>query len=121
MERARVRSPVKGVVKQILANTEGGVVQPGMKMMEIVPLDDKLLIETHIRPQDIGFLHPGQKAVVRFTAYDFTVYGGLEGNLVHLGADTITDDKGESFYIAHIETNRNRLDASKTGYHRHGG
>ncbi|WP_281646682.1 HlyD family type I secretion periplasmic adaptor subunit [Parendozoicomonas sp. Alg238-R29] len=112
VDRAQVRSPVKGVVKQIIANTEGGVVQPGMKMMEIVPLGDKLLIETRIRPQDIGFLHPGQKAVVRFTAYDFTVYGGLDGNLVHLGADTITDEKGESFYIAHIETNTNSIDDS---------
>ncbi len=113
VDRTQVRSPVKGVVKQILANTEGGVVQPGMKMMEIVPLGEKLLIETRIRPQDIGFLRPGQKAVVRFTAYDFTVYGGLEGSLVHLGADTITDEKGDSFYIAHIETDRNNLDASK--------
>ena len=111
--RAKVRSPVKGVVKQIMANTEGGVVQPGMKMMEIVPLEDKLLIETRIRPQDIGFLHPGQKAVVRFTAYDFTVYGGLDGKLVHLGADTITDEKGESYYIAHVETDKNNLDDSK--------
>ncbi|CAM3580065.1 HlyD family type I secretion periplasmic adaptor subunit [Parendozoicomonas haliclonae] len=113
VERAQVRSPVNGIVKQVLANTEGGVVQPGMKMMEIVPLGDKLLIEAQIRPQDIGFLHPGQKAVVRFTAYDFTVYGGLKGQLVHLGADTITNDQGESFYIAHIETDRTQLDDSK--------
>ena len=113
VDRAQVRSPVKGIVKQIMANTEGGVVQPGMKLMEIVPLDEKLLIETRIRPQDIGFLHPGQNAVVRFTAYDFTVYGGLKGSLVHLGADTITDEQGESFYIAHIETDRNSIDASK--------
>ena len=113
VERAQVRSPVKGVVKQILANTEGGVVQPGMKMMEIVPLGDKLLIETRIMPRDIGFLRPGQRAVVRFTAYDFTVYGGLEGRLVHLGADTITDEQGESFYIAHIEMDSAQLDANK--------
>ena len=108
--RTQVRSPVKGVVKQIMVNTEGGVVQPGMKMMEVVPLDDKLLIETRIRPQDIGFLHPGQKAVVRFTAYDFTIYGGIEGKLTHISADTITDEQGESFYLAHIETERNNLD-----------
>ncbi len=108
--RTQVRSPVKGVVKQILVNTEGGVVQPGMKMMEVVPLDDNLVIETRIRPQDIGFLHPGQKAVVRFTAYDFTIYGGIEGRLTHLSADTITDEQGESFYLAHVETERNNLD-----------
>ncbi|MCL6270908.1 HlyD family type I secretion periplasmic adaptor subunit [Sansalvadorimonas sp. 2012CJ34-2] len=108
--RTQVRSPVKGVVKQILVNTKGGVVQPGMKMMEVVPLDDKLLIETRIRPQDIGFLHPGQKAVVRFTAYDFTIYGGIEGKLTHISADTITDEQGESFYLAHVETERNNLD-----------
>ena len=87
--------------------------QPGMKMMEIVPLDDRLLIETRIRPQDIGFLYPGQKAVVRFTAYDFTIYGGLDGELVHLAADTITDEQGESFYVAHIKTKHNSIDASK--------
>ena len=111
--RTQVRSPVKGVVKQILVNTEGGVVQPGMKMMEVVPLDDNLVIETRIRPQDIGFLHPGQKAVVRFTAYDFTIYGGIEGKLTHLSADTITDEQGESFYLAHVETERNNLDDDK--------
>ena len=110
VDRTRVRSPVHGIVKTIMVNTEGGVVQPGMNMMEIVPVDDTLKVEARIRPEDIGFLHPGQKAVVRFTAYDFTIYGGLDGELTHISADTITDEKGESFYLAHIQTQRNSLD-----------
>ncbi len=110
VDRTRVRSPVHGIVKTIMVNTEGGVVQPGMNMMEIVPVDDTLKVEARIRPEDIGFLHPGQKAVVRFTAYDFTIYGGLDGELTHISADTITDEKGESFYLAHIQTPRNSLD-----------
>ncbi len=109
VERTRVRSPVRGIVKSIMVNTLGGVVQPGMQLMDIVPLDDNLLIEARIRPEDIGFLHPGQKAVVRFTAYDFTVHGGLEGKLLHISADTITNDKGESFYLVIIETEKVNL------------
>ncbi|MGI9275442.1 MAG: HlyD family type I secretion periplasmic adaptor subunit [Endozoicomonas sp.] len=109
VERTNVRAPLKGIVKQILVNTEGGVVQPGMNMMEIVPLDDTLQVETRIRPEDIAFLHPGQKAVVRFSAYDFTIYGGLEGELTHISADTITDENGDSFYLANVKTRQNYI------------
>ncbi|CAM3573205.1 HlyD family type I secretion periplasmic adaptor subunit [Parendozoicomonas haliclonae] len=109
VDRTRVRAPLKGVVKQILVNTEGGVVQPGMKMMELIPVDDTLDVEVRIRPEDVAFLHPGQKATVRFTAYDFTVYGGMKGELVHLSADTIQDEEGESFYLARIKTDTSYL------------
>ena len=112
VERTKVRSPVNGVVKSIMVSTLGGVVQPGMAMMDIVPLDDKLQIEVRIRPEDIGFLYPGQKATVRFTAYDFTIYGGLGGYLTHIGADTIVDENGDSFYLALIETDQSNLDES---------
>ncbi len=112
VDRTKVRSPVEGIVKSINVSTEGGVVQPGVSMMEIVPLNDNLQVEANIRPEDIGFLHPGQKAIVRFTAYDFTVYGGLEGKVVHISADTITDEQGDSFYLARIETDRSNLDKS---------
>ncbi|MGY0220078.1 HlyD family type I secretion periplasmic adaptor subunit [Endozoicomonadaceae bacterium StTr2] len=115
VDRTKVRSPVHGIVKTIMVNTEGGVVQPGMNMMEIVPVDDTLKVEARIRPEDIGFLHPGQKAIVRFTAYDFTIYGGLEGELTHISADTITDEKGDSFYLAHIQTRKNSLDKETQG------
>ncbi|WP_067517439.1 HlyD family type I secretion periplasmic adaptor subunit [Endozoicomonas ascidiicola] len=109
VERTKVRAPMKGVVKQILVNTEGGVVQPGMVMMELIPVDDTLEVEARIRPQDIAYLHPGQKATVRFTAYDFTIHGGLEGAVTHISADTILDEQGESFYLARIKTNKSHL------------
>ncbi len=109
VERTQVRAPMRGVVKQILVNTEGGVVQPGMKMMALIPVDDTLEVEARIRPEDIAFLHPGQKAMVRFTAYDFTIYGGIEGELTHISADTIVDEEGESFYLVRIKTNKNYL------------
>lgn len=109
VERTRVRAPMKGIVKQILVNTEGGVVQPGMVMMELIPVDDTLEVEARIRPQDIAFLHPGQKATVRFTAYDFTIHGGLDGELTHISADTIMDEQGESFYLARIKTDKSHL------------
>lgn len=73
-------------------------------MMAIVPSEDSLLIETRIRPADIAFMHPGQKSVVKFTAYDFSIHGGLDGQVVNISPDTILDDEGESFYLVQIET-----------------
>ncbi|MFT0849836.1 HlyD family type I secretion periplasmic adaptor subunit [Achromobacter sp. F4_2707] len=103
---AEVRSPVRGTVNTLSANTIGGVVQPGKDILEIVPTDDTLLLEVRINPRDIGFLHPGQKAEVKFTAYDFAVYGGLSGEVEQIGADTITDEKGNSFYVVKVRTER---------------
>lgn len=103
---ADVRSPVRGTVKTLMANTVGGVVQPGKDILEIVPTDDSLLLEVRINPRDIGFLYPGQKAEVKFTAYDFAIYGGLAGKLEQIGADTITDEKGNSFYVVKVRTER---------------
>jgi len=102
--RTDVRSPVRGTVKKININTIGGVVKPGESIMQIVPLDDTLLIEARIRPQDIAFLHPGQKATVKITAYDFSVYGGLEGKVEQISADTIQDNDGNSFYLVKLRT-----------------
>jgi adhesin transport system membrane fusion protein len=102
--RTAIRSPVKGTVKQINLNTIGGVVKPGESILEIVPLDDTLLIEARIRPADIAFLHPGQKAMIKITAYDFSIFGGLEGFVEAISADTIEDDKGESFYKVKLRT-----------------
>src|SRR5690606_29561972 len=101
---AEVRSPVRGTVNTLLNNTVGGVVLPGKDILEIVPLDDTLLLEVRVTPRDIGFLHPGQQAEVKFTAYDFAVYGGLRGVVEQIGADTITDEKGNSFYIVKVRT-----------------
>jgi len=106
VKQSSIRSPVKGTVKRLLVNTVGGVVQPGKDMVEIVPLEDALLLEARIQPKDIAFLRPGQPAMVKFTAYDYSIYGGLEGKLEQIGADTVTDDKGNSFYVVRVRTNK---------------
>ncbi len=104
VQRTLVRSPVAGTVKQLMVNTIGGVIQPGMDIVEIVPIEDKLLVEARVRPADIAFLHPGQKAKVKFTAYDFSIHGGLDGEVVHISPDTIVNEKDESFYLVRVET-----------------
>lgn len=110
VRRTDVRAPVSGVVKQVLVNTVGGVVQPGQNLVEIVPLEDNLLVETRIRPSDIAFLRPDLPAKVKFTAYDFAVYGGLDGVVEQISVDTITDPtSGETYYQARVRTERNFL------------
>ncbi|MCO7568764.1 HlyD family type I secretion periplasmic adaptor subunit [Pseudomonas chlororaphis] len=109
VNRTTVVSPVHGVIKLLKVNTIGGVVQPGSDLVEIVPMEDNLLIEAKVRPQDVAFLHPGQKAMVKFSAYDYTIYGGLSAKLELIGADTITDDKGNSFYLIQVRTDKNHL------------
>ena len=109
VSRSVLRSPVKGTVKRLLINTVGGVVQPGKDVVEVVPLEDNLLLEARVQPRDIAFLRPGQKTVVKFTAYDFSIYGGLEGKLEHIGADTVVDEKGNAFYIVRVRTNKSTL------------
>lgn len=102
--RTELRSPVRGSVKQIYINTVGGVVKPGEPIMEIVPLDDTLLVEARVRPADVAFLHPGQKAMVKVSAYDYSIYGGLDGVLEQISADTIEDKKGEFYYLVKVRT-----------------
>lgn len=109
VKHSNVRSPVKGTVKRLLFNTVGGVVQPGNPIIEIVPLEDTLLVEANIQPKDIAFLRPGQEAIVRFTAYDFAIYGGLDAVLEHIGADTITDEQGNTFYVCRVRTHKSSL------------
>ena len=109
VKQAEVRSPVRGTIKRMLVTTEGGVVLPGRDIVEIVPLDDTLLLEAKIAPRDIAFLSPGQHALVKFTAYDFVIYGGLEARVESIGADTITDDKGNAFYLVRVRTDKASL------------
>lgn len=109
VSRTTISSPVYGVIKLLKVNTIGGVVQPGDPMVEVVPLEDNLLIEARIRPQDVAFLHPGQKAMVKFTAYDYTIYGGLKAKLEVISADTITDEEGNSFYLIQVRTDKSHL------------
>ncbi len=113
VNRTAVMSPVRGTIKQLLVNTIGGVIQPGMDLVEIVPLDDTLLMEARVRPADIAFLHPGQRAVVKFSAYDFAVYGGMEAEVEHISADTITDERGESFYMVRVRTSQSYLGSAQ--------
>lgn len=110
VKRTLVRSPVNGTIKQLLINTVGGVVRPGMDIIEIVPTQDNLLVEAKIRPADIAFLYPGQRAIVKFSAYDFAIYGSLEGTLTHISADTIVDEiDKKSYYLVRIKTDKNYL------------
>jgi len=109
VRRTEVRAPVDGTIKRVLINTIGGVVRGGMDLIEIVPRNDKLLVEAKIRPSDIAFLHPGQEATVKIAAYDFSIYGSLPATLVHISADTILDEKNESYYVIRVLTDRTDL------------
>ncbi|HDG1709392.1 TPA: HlyD family type I secretion periplasmic adaptor subunit [Kluyvera ascorbata] len=113
VNRTLVTSPVRGIVQQLMVNTIGGVIQPGNDIVEIVPLDDTLLVEAKIRPQDIAFLRPGQEAIVKFTAYDYTIYGGLKAKLEQISPDTVTDKEGKSFYVIRLRTEKNHLGSDK--------
>ncbi len=108
VERAVVRSPVNGTIKTVKIATVGGVVQPGSDIVEIVPSEESLVIEAKVKPKDIAFLRPGQDALVKLTAYDFSVYGGFPAKLEHIGADSVMDDKKqESFYLVRVRTTSN--------------
>jgi adhesin transport system membrane fusion protein len=109
VSRTEIRSPVRGLVKSIKKSTIGGVIKPGEDMMEIVPLDDTLLVEARVRPADIAFLHPNQKARVKFTAYDFSIYGGLSGKLEQIGVDTELDENNNAYYKVMVRTEKNYL------------
>ncbi|MEO5368041.1 MAG: HlyD family type I secretion periplasmic adaptor subunit [Magnetococcus sp. WYHC-3] len=107
--RTAVRSPVNGTVIQVKVNTIGQVLRAGQSLVEILPRDDSLLIEARISPADIGFLRPQLPTMVRFTAYDFSIYGGLKGTLEHISADTIVDEQGNRFFQIQVRTRENHL------------
>lgn len=113
IERTTVRSPIKGVIQELYIHTIGGVIKPGEDLIEIVPTDDVLWLEVKIKPSDIAFVYPGQQTVVKFSAYDFAIYGSLNGEVVHISADTIKDKKENSFYTIHIKTEQNHLGTEK--------
>lgn len=111
LRRLTLRSPVRGVVKNIEVSTIGGVVPPNGKIMEIVPLDDRLLIEARIAPRDIAFIHPGQRASVKITAYDYSIYGGLAGRVTSISPDTIRDEVNPEihYYRVFVRTDADAL------------
>ena len=104
VRQTNLLSPVTGTIKQLLYNTVGGIVLPGRDIVELIPADDSLLVEVRVRPQDIAFMAPGQVANVKVTAYDFVVYGGLEGKVEQIGADTVLDEEGNAFYEVSVRT-----------------
>jgi len=107
--RTIVKSPMKGIVQKLYVHTVGGVIKPGQDIMEIVPSDETLLIKVKILPKDIAFIYKGQRAIVKFTAYDFSIYGGLEGKVVQISPDSIKDDEGNVFYEVRIKTDKNYI------------
>jgi len=111
LARTTVRAPTAGIVKTVHVTTPGQVVQPGHNLVEIVPLNDTLVVEAQVRPQDIAFLRPGQDALVKVTAYDFAIYGGLAAKLENIGADSITTEKGETYYLIRVRTEKASLTA----------
>lgn len=114
VDRTLVRSPVAGTIKQLFVKTLGGVIQPGNNIVTIIPTEESLRVEVKINPKDIAFLHPGQSAMVKLTAYDFSIYGGLKSKVVHISPDTITDREGNSFYVIQVETVRGYLGPKET-------
>jgi len=104
VDRTAVRASVRGTIKKININTIGGVIQPGMDLIELVPLEDQLVVEVKVRPQDIAYIHPQQKALVKITAYDFSIYGGLDAHVVHISPDTLATEEGETYYLVRLLT-----------------
>jgi len=109
VDKSQIKSPVRGRVQRLLVNTVGGVVQAGKDLVEIVPLDDKLVLEAKVHPRDIAFIHPGQAATVKFTAYDSSIYGGLEATVENISPDTVVDERGNAFYLVRVQTKQAQL------------
>jgi membrane fusion protein, adhesin transport system len=107
--RTVIKSPINGIVQKIFVNTVGGVIKPGDNLIEIVPTEGGLLIEAKVKPSDIAFIYPGQKAVVKVTAYDFSIYGSLNGVVSTISPDTETDQKQNVYYIVRVQTNKKYL------------
>jgi adhesin transport system membrane fusion protein len=107
--RTEIKSPMNGTVKDIKIKTVGGVARPGEPIMEIVPLEDRLIVEGRLKPSDIAFIRPGQRAVVRLTACDSSIYGNLDGEVIDISADAMQTEKGESFYRVKVSTKETKL------------
>jgi len=109
VSRTMVKSPVDGIVQKLFVHTVGGVIKPGADLVEIVPTDKRLYLEIKIKPSDIAFIHPGAAAQVKISAYDYAIHGGLIGKVINISPDTITDKKENTFYLIHVETQKNYL------------
>lgn len=111
--RTAIKSPINGIVQKLYVNTVGGVIKPGDNLIEIVPTEGGLLIEAKIKPSDIAFIYPGQKAVVKVTAYDFSIYGSLDGKVVRISPDTVADKNDNVYYLVKIQTDKKYLGSPK--------
>ncbi|HDR2832951.1 HlyD family type I secretion periplasmic adaptor subunit [Enterobacter mori] len=111
LTRLTFNAPVRGIVKDIDVTTVGGVIPPNGKLMSLVPLDDQMVVEAKISPRDVAFIHPGQKALVKITAYDYSIYGGLEGEVTMISPDTLQDEvkRDVYYYRVYIRTDSNHL------------
>lgn len=123
VERSQIKAPLKGIVKNIRINTVGGVVQAGQDILEIVPIEDKLVVQAYISPKDVAFIRTGQEAIVKVSAYDYAIYGGIEGKVVLISPDTLQDERrpselklnpDQAYYRVLVETTRNNI-TDKTG------
>lgn len=112
VSQADLRSPINGTVQRLLINTVGGVITPGSAVVELVPQDDQLIVEAKVSPKDIAFIRKGQPAILKFSAYDFTIYGGMSAEVQHISADAITNEKDETYYLVRLETKRSIADES---------
>lgn len=112
VSQADIKSPINGTVQRLLINTIGGVITPGSAVVELIPQDDQLIVEAKVSPKDIAFIRQGQPAILKFSAYDFTIYGGMAAEVQHISADAITNDKDETYYLVRLETKRSIADES---------
>lgn len=104
VSQAELKSPINGTVQRMLFNTVGGVITPGSAVVELVPQDDQLIVEAKVSPKDIAFIREGQSAILKFSAYDYTIYGGMSAEVKHISADAITNEKDETYYLVRLET-----------------
>ena len=117
VRRTDIHSPVDGIVNEIVVTTQGAFVNAGDRLVSIVPVDDKLLIEARIRPGDIAFINPGQPAVVKVTAFDFSIFGGLDGLVENVAADTSVDPVSKDpYYTVIVRTKESTLRGAKGSY-----
>lgn len=114
VSQADIKSPINGTVQRLLINTVGGVITPGSEVVELVPQDDKLIVEAKVSPKDIAFIREGLPAILKFSAYDFSIYGGMSAEVQHISADAITNDKDETYYLIRLETKKSVADESWT-------
>jgi adhesin transport system membrane fusion protein len=112
VDRAELKAPVAGVVNRVLVTTVGGVIKPGEPVFEVVPVDDQLVVEAMVDPKDIAFVHIGQLAKVKITAYDYSIYGAMDGRVTQISPDAVpVGDKGQTFYQVRVETNAKTIDS----------